>query len=73
MAKDQPEPLEPLELETEYFIKQITEGLYRDQWVIYSKTKYGDKWFMNYYAKAQAISAAKMHSLLLNKEEVNYL
>lgn len=65
MAKNQPDVLEPLEKETEYFIKQITEDVFKDQWVIYCNTKWGDKWFMNFNTKEQAISSAKSHGLTL--------
>ncbi len=65
MAKEQSENVGEIIPDTEYFIKQITEGLYKDQWVIYSNTKWGDKWFMNFNTKEQAISAAKRHGLTL--------
>jgi hypothetical protein len=63
MAKNQPDKLEPLEPEEEYFIKQITEGVFKEHWVIYTKTKWGDKWFNNFPTKEQAIAAAKAHKL----------
>lgn len=70
MAKEQPKPLEPLELETVYYIKEMTDSLsYKGHWVIYSKTKYGDKWFMNYESKERALSAAKAHGLTLLFED----
>lgn len=66
MAKEQPKPLEPLELETVYYLKEITDSRsYKGHWVIYSKTKYGDKWFMNYETKERAVSAAQSHGLFL--------
>lgn len=66
MTKNQPDVLEPLESDTEYFIKQITDGVCKNHWVIYSETKWGDKWFMNFNTKEQAISAAKVHKLALH-------
>lgn len=68
MAKEKPDELEPLEIEENFFIKQITEGVCKNHWVIYSKTKWGDKWFLNFQTEQQAISAAKVHSLHLIKE-----
>lgn len=65
MAKDQPEPLEPLEPETLYFIERCQEIPYGGQWVIYTNTKYGKKMFMNYYTQEDAKSAAKAHNLSL--------
>lgn len=70
MAKNQSEVVGKIEPETELFIKQIIEGCYKNHWVIYSKTKWGDKWFMNYGTKEQAISAAKSHALLLSDEVI---
>lgn len=71
MAKEKSQPLEPLETETVYYIKQITEGwAYKNHWIIYSKTKYGDKWFQNYETKERALSAAEVHKLEINLEEI---
>lgn len=65
MAKNQPEPLESLETETVYFIEQCKEFPFRDQWVIYSNTKYGKKMFQNFYSEEVAIKAAKFYKLAL--------
>lgn len=70
MAKEQPKPLEPLELETVYYLKEMTDSWsYKGHWVIYSKNEYGDKWFMNYESKERALSAAKAHGLTLLLDE----
>lgn len=70
MAKEQPIPLEPLETETVYYIKEITEGwMCRGHWIIYSKTRWGDKCFMNYETRDRAISATKVHRLTLLFDE----
>ena len=67
MAKNKPTELEPLEPETVYFINQITEGwMCQNHWLIYSKTKWGDKWFQVYDTKEKALSAAKAHGLTIN-------
>ena len=65
MTKDQTKPLEPLETETLYFIEQCKEFPFRDQWVIYSSTKYGKKMFQNFYSEEVAIKAAKFYGLSL--------
>lgn len=69
MAKEKPIELEPLEPETVYYIKQLTESWsYNSHWVIYSKTRWGDKWFMTYESKERALSAAKAHGLTLQMD-----
>lgn len=71
MAKEKPKELEPLETETVYYLKEIIEGwAYKGHWIIYSKTKYGDKWFMNYESKERALSAAKSHNLTLLSDQL---
>ena len=70
MAKDQPEPLESLEENVIYYIEQCKEFPYRDQWIIYTDTKYGKKMFMNYLTKEIAESAAKFHNLTLLSDEL---
>lgn len=68
MTKEQPSPLEPLETETLYFIEQCKEFPFRDQWVIYSNTKYGKKIFQNFYSEETALMAAKTYKLTLQKD-----
>ena len=68
MAKNQPDKVEPLETETVYFIEQCKEFPYRDQWVIYTNTKYGKKMFMNYYTMEAAISASKVYNLVMKND-----
>jgi hypothetical protein len=68
MAKEQPTPLEPLELETVYFIEQCREFPYNNQWIIYSNTKYGKKMFMNYYTMEDAINASKLYKLAVKND-----
>lgn len=70
MAKEKPKELEPLEPETVYYLKEMTDSWsYKGHWIIYSKTKYGDKWFMNYESKERALAAAKAHGLTLLLDE----
>lgn len=65
MAKDQPTPLEPLEKETVFFLREKEDFPYRGQWIIYSKTKYGDKYFNNFASKDAAIKAAEYYKINL--------
>lgn len=76
MAKEKPSQLEPLEKDTIYKIKQITEGwMYKNQWIIYAQTKFGEKWFQVYNTEQRAMEAAKVHGLSLQIDwmGVNYL
>lgn len=68
MTKEKPSELEPLETETLYFIEQCKEFPFRDQWVIYSNTKYGKKIFQNFYSEETALMAAKTYKLTLQKD-----
>lgn len=66
MAKEQPKPLEPLENEVVYYVKQRDKFPFNGQWDIYSKTKYGDKCFNTYRSREDAVRAAKYHKLTLH-------
>lgn len=68
MAKNQPDKLEPLETETLYFIEQKKDFPFRDNWVIYSNTKYGKKMFNYFQTKEIAERAAEFYGLTLLSE-----
>lgn len=68
MTKEKPAELEPLEEEIVFYIKQRENFPFRDQWEVYSKTKYGDKCFNTYRSREVAIEAAKFHKLTLHLE-----
>lgn len=68
MAKNQPDELEPLEVETVYYIKQYKDFPFRDQWLICTNTKYGEKIFQNYYSKEDAVNAANFYKLALQTD-----
>lgn len=70
MSKNKPETMiEPLEETTVYYIEQCKGFPYRDQWIIYTDTKYGPKMFMNYPTQEVAERAAKFYNLTLLSEQ----
>lgn len=68
MAKEQPIPVELLEDAVLFFLRQKESFPYTGKWIIYSKTKYGDKCFGVYFDKESATNAAKYYRLNIQIE-----
>lgn len=59
------EKIDPIKEEIDFFIKENKKYSKAWCWDIYSKTKYGDKLFLNYTSKEKAINAAAFFGLNL--------